>query len=115
MVRLSPFPLKQSELNDYFQIAIMHLQCNSERLGLTGLQVASLSNHLSEWNTSLKNYKVSHDRPKAVYNLSMVMEVLQNELRGIYQNLIKHSLSDFDKDILNLHNFWLSNELATLT
>jgi hypothetical protein len=113
-IRSNPFPLKQSELNEYFQNVITHLQNNSGRFGLTDVQISNLNRQLEEWKAAYVMYKTSLNKNKAVYNLSFTMEALQSELRKIYSNLNRMTLTDLDRDILNLQNFWVDREVMRL-
>jgi len=111
VIRSNPFPLKQSELNEYFKNAITHLQNNAARFGLSNLQVSNLASQLEEWKAAYVMYRTSLNKNKAVYTLSLTMDALQSELKKIYTTLDSEALTDLDRDILNLRNFWVNQEL----
>ena len=114
MIRSNPFPLKQSELNEYFQYATRYLHENASRLRVTDKQLFMLKILLDEWNMAYSNYRESKNKNNAVYALSLAMDGMQNTLKTIYSQLNKLELTHLDQDTLHLHNFWQSQRLTNV-
>ncbi len=110
MLQSSPFPLKQSELNQYFHTVTEYLQVNSIRMHISDRQLAALTNLLNDWSAARIIYYSSQNRNKAVYNLSLAMDAMQNALKAIYSELSTSVLSELDLDTLHLHNFCAPQE-----
>jgi hypothetical protein len=108
----SPFPLRQSALNEYLQQSVQYLCENASRLNVTNKQQVILSTLLDNWNAAYTDCRLSKHTEPAVCALSLAIDAIQHWLLSIYDGLIKSLLTPIDLDTLKLTNYFSSQELT---
>lgn len=100
-----PFPSRESDLNQYYQIAVPYLNvaANTTRLLVSGANKTLLNTYFTQWNIA---FPVSQNRDTAtstvIDNKNTANKNLQATLRAIFADIPESALTAQDRNTLNL-------------
>jgi hypothetical protein len=99
----APFPSKETEVNEYFQLVQPYLLANKVRFAITGANVIKLTDDFAAWNGVFPASQDPNTRTKTITkSKTTALKNMKTICRAVYADIPKSTLTTTDRLTLGL-------------